>query len=235
MARNAKTNSDDGLVAPGETGKIEVEKRKGEKIGRTIARITMDPQTRNANLAMSFGSQMFGDELKPDIMESSAVLAEEIQRAMNGDLSLANRMFTSHAISLDALFTEMARRSGNNMGHFPDAADRYMRLALKAQAACRSSLEALAKLHQPHQQTVRHVHVNEGGQAIVADHFHNHTGAAENGKSVKQSDATGRTGASTALSCPDADGNGVPISSGEGQAALQDARRYQSGRTKGQP
>lgn len=93
---------------------------------------------------MSFGSQMFGDQLKPDIAESSAVLAEEIQRAMNGDLSLASRIFTSQAISLDALFTDMARRSGNNMGHYPDAADRYMRLALKAQAACRSTLEALA-------------------------------------------------------------------------------------------
>src|SRR3546814_1735162 len=73
---------------------------------------------------------------------------------MKGDLSLASRIFTSQAISLDALFTDMARRSGNNMGHYPDAADRYMRLALKAQAACRSTLEALARLHQPREQTV---------------------------------------------------------------------------------
>src|SRR3546814_5532823 len=88
---------------------------------------------------------------------------------MKGDLSLASRIFTSQAISLDALFTDMARRSGNNMGHYPDAADRYMRLALKAQAACRSTLEALARLHQPREQTVKHVHVNEGGQAVVAE------------------------------------------------------------------
>ena len=112
MAKKAKADPDDGLVAPGESGKLEVEKRTDEKIGRTLARITLDPQTRNANLAMSFGSQMFGDQLKPDIAESSAVLAEEIQRAMKGDLSLASRIFTSQAISLDALFTDMARRSG---------------------------------------------------------------------------------------------------------------------------
>ncbi|OYU35259.1 MAG: hypothetical protein CFE35_09710 [Novosphingobium sp. PASSN1] len=43
---------------------------------------------------------------------------------------------------------------------------RYMRLALKAQAACRSTLEALARLHQPREQTVKHVHVSEGGQAV---------------------------------------------------------------------
>ena len=95
------------------------------------------------------------------------------------------RMY-SQAISLDALFTEMARRSGNNMGRYPDAADRYMRLALKAQAACRATLEALTSLHQPREQTVKHVHVNEGGQAVV---FHvkekaaNHRHLAINGSS----------------------------------------------------
>jgi hypothetical protein len=116
MAKRPKTNSTDGLVRPGEAPKLEVEKRTDERLGRTLARITLDPQTRNANLAMSFGSQMFGDQLKPAISESSAVLGEEIQRATKGDLSLASRIYTSQAISLDALFTEMARRSGNNMG-----------------------------------------------------------------------------------------------------------------------
>lgn len=225
MARKAKADPGEGLVAPGEASKLEVKKRADEKLGRTMARITLDPQTRNANLAMSFGSQMFGDRLTPDIGESSAVLAEEIERAMKGDLSLATRIYTSQAISLDALFTEMARRSGNNMGQYPDAADRYMRLALKAQSACRSTLDGLARLHQPREQTVRHVHVNEGGQAVVADHFHQHTGDRENAKSVKQSDATRPAGNSAALPSPDAPGNGVPIPCREREAAMQNARR----------
>ena len=231
MTKMAKANPGDGLVAPGEPGKLEVKKRADEKIGRTLARITLDPQTRNANLAMTFGSQMFGDQLKPDISESSAVLAEEIQRTMKGDLSLASRIFTSQAITLDALFTDMARRSGNNMGHYLDAADRYMRLALKAQAACRSTLEALARLHQPREQTVKHVHVNEGGQAVVADQFHQHTGGRENGKSDKQSDATGAAGTIAALPSPDTLGIGMPLTGSEGEAALQDARRHESRRT----
>src|SRR3546814_10476843 len=100
-----------------------------------------------------------------------------------------------------------------------------MRRTLKAQAACRSTLEALARLHQPREQTVKHVHVNEGGQAVVADHFHQHTGDRENGKSVKQSDETGAAGTIAALPSPDPLGNGVPIPSSEGEAARQDARR----------
>ena len=49
----------------------------------------------------------------------------------------------------------------------------------------------LARLHQPREQTVRHVHVSEGGQAVIADQFHHHGGSGENAKSVKQSHATG--------------------------------------------
>jgi len=225
MTNKSKVDPNDGLVKAGKGNELAVEKRADEKIGRTLARITLDPQARNANLAMSFGSNMFGDRLKPDIAESTAVLAEEIQRALKGDLSLASRIYTSQAISLDALFTDMATRSGNNMIQYPDAADRYMRLALKAQAACRSTLEALARLHQPREQTVRHVHVNEGGQAVIADHFHNHAGGRENGKSIKQSDATSAAGASAALPSSNASGNGVPIPGGKRQTAVQDARR----------
>src|SRR3546814_20499022 len=99
-----------------------------------------------------------------------------------------------------------------------------MRISDWSSDVCSSDL-ALARLHQPREQTVKHVHVNEGGQAVVADHFHQHTGDRENGKSVKQSAATGAAGTIAALPSPDPLGNGVPIPSREGEAAMQDARR----------
>ncbi len=204
---------------------LEVERREDEPIERTMARVTIDPKSRNANLAMVFGSAAFGDTHKPGIMDSAMVVGEEIQRAVNGDLTLASRTLTAQALSLDAIFTEMARRSAMNLGQYPDAVERYMRLALKAQSNCRLTLETLAKLHQPREQTVRHVHVNEGGQAIVADHFHQHAGGPTNAESVKQSHATRTAGQRTALPCPDAGGDGVSIASGEGAATLPDARR----------
>lgn len=231
MPKKEKARPGEGLLAPGEVGAVEVAKREGENIGRTLARLTLDPQTRHANLAIAFGGQVFGDKHRPDMMESSAVLGEEIQRAMRGELSLATRILVAQAITLDAMFTEMAGRSGKNLGHYPDAADRYMRLALKSQSACRSTLEALTKLHQPREQTVKHVHVNDGGQAVVADHFHQHLGGRENVEKGEQCHATGAAGAGAALPSPDPLGNGVPIASREGKAALSDARRDKSRRT----
>lgn len=127
--------------------------------------------------------------------------------------------------------TELPRRAALNMGDHISAAERYGRLALKAQSNCRATIEALAKLHQPREQTVRHVHVNEGGQAVIADQFHHHTGGSENAEKTDQSFATGATSECAALPCPDPLGNGVPIASREREAAMQDARWDKSGRS----
>ena len=226
MARKPRRKRDDGLVPKGETDTLHIDPERGETAGRALARVELDPLARHASLAGSFAHSMaFGDSPRPAITEATAALGAEVNRATNGDLTIASRMLASQAVSLDAIFTELARRAGNNLGHYPETVERYMRLALKAQSACRSTLEALAKLHQPREQTVRHVHVNEGGQAIVADQFHHHSGGAENGKSVDQSDATGKFGPCAALPGPNAQRRAVPIPSGKGEAAVPDARR----------
>lgn len=101
-------------------------------------------------------------------------MRDQADKVASGDLGMAARMLTAQAIALDNMFTELARRSTLNMREYIDAADRYARLALKAQSNCRATLEALAKLHQPREQTVRHIHVGQGAQAVVAEQFHHH-------------------------------------------------------------
>lgn len=87
--------------------------------------------------------------------------------AEKGDLGFVSRMPSAQAVTLDNIFTEMARRMAVNMGEYLGATETYARIALKAQAQSRATLEALAKLHQPREQTVRHVHVNEGGRQLL--------------------------------------------------------------------
>lgn len=95
--------------------------------------------------------------------------------------------------------------------------------AVRAQS--RATLEALAKLHQPREQTVRHVHVNEGGQAVIANQVHHHAGGIENGESVEQSHAPGAPNAIAALPGPDPLRDGVPVPSGSRAEAVPHARR----------
>jgi len=212
------------MVKP-KANKVPVEIREGETDGHALARVSLDPLTRHANIGGAFAEQMFAGHQRPSIADNVAVLGDEVTKAANGDLTLVSRILASQAVSLDAMFTDMARRSIENMGQYLNAGERYMRLALKAQSASRATLDSLAKLHQPREQTVRHVHVNDGGQAIVADQFHHHGGSGKNGKSDEQSQAACAAGECAALPCPNASGDGVPIASREGAEAVQDARR----------
>ena len=131
------------------------------------------------------------------------------------------------------MFTELARRMALNLNQYPDGSERYGRLAFRAQSNCRATLEALAKLHQPREQTVRHIHVNEGGQAIVADQFHQHTRGDANAKTTKQSHATRAARESAPLPSPNAERGGMPITGGSRQKEMPDAWGNESGSPMG--
>lgn len=101
-----------------------------------------------------------------------------------------------------------ARRCLRMMGKcdFAEQHKMYGDLANKFMRTTTGLVEALAKLRRGGEQVVRHVHVHEGGQAVVADQFHNHPGgggkanlaaqphatAIEEGPALLGSDAPGR-------------------------------------------
>lgn len=145
------------------------------------------PSARHAVLTGMIGARMFAPDSRPSIEASVGVMVNETNAVLKGDLSTLKKTLVGQAATLDTIFTELVRRSFANMGEYNDAAERYMRLALKTQAGCRATIEAVDKLQRPHEQVVKHVHVNEGAQAIVANQFHHHTpGATQIGKTASQ-------------------------------------------------
>lgn len=209
---------------------LTVRKTEDEDSNLATARTILGPDFRHAVAVSQVLKPQFGQlEGAPGFGDYADAIQTRGDGAIKGELAFASRTLAAQAMTLDTIFTEMARRMALNMGEYLGATETYARIALKAQAQSRATLEALAKLHQPREQTVRHVHVNEGGQAVVADQFHHHHGASENGKTDKQSHATGAAGVGPALLGADTSGNGVPIPGSEGEAALQDARGHESG------
>ncbi len=153
MAKRTKNSS----VQQGSTA-LPVEQVEGEKTGVAVARKVNAPSTRHGLAALEFQGQVTKSLPaieQPSFVDFAIDLKRRADAAVAGDLTLASEVLASQAITLDAIFTEMARRSGLNMGEYLNASERYMRLALKAQSNCRATLEALAKLHQPREQTVR--------------------------------------------------------------------------------
>lgn len=195
-------------------------KLKAER-NATIARVAILPDLRHAAVTRKFANPMVGDT-ESEWTDTVTALAEETTAVANGDLRRLSKVLMAQALTLDTVFTQLTDRAANNMGRHIDATDRYLRLALRAQANSRATMEAIMRLHQPREQIVKHVHVNQGGQAIVAEQV-NYGGRAPDGNAAEQSHAQSSRG--PALPGPDSNGNGVPITSGQGQASLSDARR----------
>lgn len=213
-----------GKPAKGPNNAIKGEGAEGDSAALVTAKAIMRPESRhgmaNAQLLQSILSNLPDS---PGLGDYADALRGPAGDAEKGQLEWASRMLAVQAMTLDSIFAEMARRMAMNMGEYLGATQTYAGIALKAQAGSRATIEALAKLHSPREQTVRHVHVNEGGQAVIADQFHNHTGGQQNGESSEQPHAQGARG--PALPGPDPFGGTVPIPGGEGQEAMPDARR----------
>lgn len=212
--KTTPTKDKDALQLSAEPGKSDAQK---------TAEISLDPAAHGMATLRLFNKGSFGEQ---DTTEVYLALESQAKAVRKGDLTHYRAMLAMQADALNGMFTELSRRAAANMGEYLNATQLYLRLGLKAQAQCRATIEALEQMTSGHVQTVKHVHVNEGGQAVIADEFHHHTRGQENGQSSEQPHATGAEAAcpSPTLSGPESFGQSVPLSSCEGQAAVPDAR-----------
>lgn len=78
------------------------------------------------------------------------VVTEKVQKIQGGNMAGVEAMLASQACTLDALFNNLTHRSILNMaGGYPGAAEQYLRMALKAQSQCRTTLETLNEIKFP--------------------------------------------------------------------------------------
>lgn len=201
--------------------------KPGKSEARQLAEVALDPAAHALTVTEKFNRGGFGER---GLTESYAVLSEQLKEARDSDLSHYRSLLAGQAIALNSIFTELSRRAALNMREFLPATETYMRLALKAQAQSRATIEALERLLNGREQTVRHVHVdNRGGQAVIAENVHNR--GEGNGKTGDQSHATGAVGECAALPGAHPQGNGMPVPGGQREEPLQDARRDESWRS----
>ena len=136
--------------------------------GRThdqfMAQGAADGIVGNARAVVTFGKGTFGEL---SLTDCAAVLKATAKSLNDGDLSAAVTMLAAQAVALNAMFGELARVAQVNMFKEPDYADRYMRLAFKAQGQSRATLETLAAIKNPPVLFARQANINNGGQQQV--------------------------------------------------------------------
>ena len=94
--------------------------------------------------------QKFDDFL--DVNALASEMRAQTAAIQSGDMARAEAMLAAQAHTLDALFCTMARRAHSNMVEgYTDAAERYLKLGLKAQGQCIRTIEAMSELKNPKQ------------------------------------------------------------------------------------
>ena len=102
-----------------------------------------------------------GDALEmPDLVVEMRKAGDEV---VDGNMGRVERMLANQAMTLDAIFNNMAQRSHSQETF--KGIEVLMRLALKAQAQARSTAEALALLKNP-QPYIRQANMTTGPQQI---------------------------------------------------------------------
>ncbi len=136
---------DGRYLQEGELGKFTVVSEQ-ELVGigaKVTARALAQPEVRAARAIQRYE----GDSL--DINYCADELRALVAEVHAGGMKRPEAMLVAQAHTLDALFSSLVLRSHANTGVHLDAADRYMRLALKAQAQAVRTIEALGELKNP--------------------------------------------------------------------------------------
>lgn len=127
---------------------LDVPLETGQTLEEKSARLIAEGIASNAFVSLLFAQHSGvagGTELNELVRSTRAAVG----RAAKGETDQADGLLTSQAIALNAVFLEMSRRAALNMGQHMGAMETYMRLALKAQSQCRTTLETLAEIKNP--------------------------------------------------------------------------------------
>lgn len=111
---------------------------------RAIAEAALSPEMANASTTADYSKGIFSDICLQDCIE---VMQEDIKAVNGGNLDKLEGMLTAQAEALNAIFNNFAKRAIHST-HMQQL-DTYTRLAMKAQAQCRTTVEAIAEIKYP--------------------------------------------------------------------------------------
>jgi hypothetical protein len=131
-------------------------------------RAAVDGVVCGAIVAVDYGKRALGDAV--DMNAAMKVLRESVDAVNAGDMRQAEGMLLAQASALNGIFTALARSAARSLDTSMAAADFQLRLALKAQAQCRATLETLANVKNPRAVAfVRQANITQGPQQVNND------------------------------------------------------------------
>lgn len=136
----------------------------GKTIPERFAEIAVEGIGGNAATLKMYTQPWMGEL---GLTETAHALRAELALVKDGDLSALDTMLYGQARALEAVFHAMMNRAHVNLVSYPATAERFMRLGLKAQSQCRTTLETLAEIKNPRPVAfVRQANIANGPQQV---------------------------------------------------------------------
>ena len=147
---------------------IGVEVNPGEKESEVVARVILNPLSKASATMIVYESLAQGLQGDYEFADLIGVLNAKVGKTLRGKkLEESQEMLAAQAHTLDAIFNVMARRAACHLGERVDFAETYLKLALRAQSQCRSTLEALNEIKNPKlANVVRQANIAGGHQQV---------------------------------------------------------------------
>ena len=150
-------------AVPKKSALLNVVLEAGKSVDRTCAEMAGAGLVGNAVTLVNFSHGSIGEL---SLNDSIAVLKDKGDAVNRGDMREHEAMLSAQAVALNAIFGELARRAALNMGDYIGATETYLRLALKAQSQCRSTIETLAEMKNPPVVFARQANISNGPQQV---------------------------------------------------------------------
>ena len=130
-----------------------------DALGAAVADMVTSPQVAAQRIIRMMNPVEVGDMV--DVPTLLTELTAQIRAVNNGDMSRSEAMLISQATALQSVFVRLSELS-LKQDHIHNL-EAFMRLALRAQSQCRSTLEALSAIKNPplvyaHQANIAHGH-----------------------------------------------------------------------------
>ncbi len=137
---------------------------KEEDAGLKAAIGMLGPFVPNAIAASVFTRGSLGELVLDKIVTA---MMQSATRIKEGDLKEVEAILMSQATVLNAMFADLVNRSATNRkeGYY-EAAERYLKMAFKAQNQCRMTLESLSTVKNPPVVYARQANIAHGPQQV---------------------------------------------------------------------
>jgi len=143
---------------------LQIAAKPDQNLADAMATGILRPTIGGAITVKAYGRK-YGEGLELNALVTA--LSDHAKAVHGGDIKRAETMLIVQAHTLDAIFNELAQRAALNMGEHLNATEPYLRLALKAQSQCRTTLETLAAIKNPQPVAfVRQANIAAGPQQV---------------------------------------------------------------------